>query len=249
MTAFEDELEVFRTEEEAAQQYFFAYLSVQTLAAKDEDVLANMNSTPLFWRTTHYAMVLAAFVTLGRIFDQDSKSDHNIDKLIRVTGESLHLFTRAALAERKIAAGLSREQADAYVINAHELTAEDVRHVKKKHVAHWRKVYEDRYRDVRHMVFAHKRTQQIVEAVLAKTNIDEVKELLGFLAGLYSALDQLFLNGRKPDISVKTFTLPPKRDFSNWSPGERVFSEGHEVLRMVSPPDPDELRYNAGLEV
>lgn len=241
MTAFEDELEVFRTEEETAQQFFFAYLSVRTLAANDEDVLANMNSTPLFWRTTHYAMLLAAFVALGRVFDQDVKSDHNIDKLMKVTGDNLHLFTRAALAERKMAAGLTREQADAYVTDAHELTAADVRNLRKKHVAYWRKIYEDRYRDVRHMVFAHKRKQEIVAAVLAKTNINEVKELLGFLAGLYSALDQLFLNGRKPDISVKTFTLPPKQG-STWLPGERVFSEGHEVLRMISPPDPDELR-------
>jgi hypothetical protein len=32
---FEEELEVFRTEEEAAQQYFFAYLSVRSLAAAE----------------------------------------------------------------------------------------------------------------------------------------------------------------------------------------------------------------------
>jgi hypothetical protein len=48
VTDFEEELEVFRTEEEAAQQYFFAYLSVKSLAASDGDVLANMNNTPLF---------------------------------------------------------------------------------------------------------------------------------------------------------------------------------------------------------
>jgi AbiU2 len=90
--SFENELEVFRTEEETAQQYFFAYLSVRSLAASDENVLQNMNSTPLFWRTTHHAMLLTAFVALGRIFDQDPKSDHNIDKLMRVTGDSLHLY-------------------------------------------------------------------------------------------------------------------------------------------------------------
>jgi hypothetical protein len=38
MTAFEDELEIFRTEEEAAQQYFIAYLSVQTLPAEPPGV-------------------------------------------------------------------------------------------------------------------------------------------------------------------------------------------------------------------
>jgi hypothetical protein len=93
--SFEEELEVFRTEEETAQQHFFAYLSVRSLAATDENVLRNMNSTPLFWRTTHHAMLLAAFVTLGRIFDQDAKSDHNIDKLIRILGDNLHLLTKA----------------------------------------------------------------------------------------------------------------------------------------------------------
>ena len=48
MINFADELEVFRTEEESAQQAFFAYLSVRSLAATDQDVLANMNNTPLF---------------------------------------------------------------------------------------------------------------------------------------------------------------------------------------------------------
>jgi hypothetical protein len=247
MTDFEEELEVFRTEEEAAQQYFFAYLSVKNLAASDGDVLANMNNTPLFWRTTHHAMVLAAFVTLGRIFDQDRKSDHNIDKLMRVTSESLSLFTKSALAARKVInSGLTQQAADEYVANAHELTMSDVRGLKKQ-VAHWRRLYEDRYRDVRHFVFAHKRRQSTVEKVLAKTNIDELKDLFGFLAGLYQALDQLFLNGREPVVHIRKFTLPPRPGTSRMSPGERVYAEGQAVLRMVAPPDPDELRYNSGM--
>jgi hypothetical protein len=231
MTAFEEELEAFRTEEEVAQQYFFAYLSVRTLAASDADVLANMNLTPLFWLTTHHAMLLAAFVALGRIFDQDRKSDHNIDKLMRITGNNLNLFTRPALAARKVAAGLTPQQAANYVASAHEMTSSDVRRLKKD-VAHWRQVYESRYRDVRHQVFAHKRKTAIVNKVLAKTNIDEIKEMLGFLAGLYQALDQLFLNGREPVVSIRKFTLPPN-DPSRMSPGETVYAEGHEVLRMI----------------
>jgi hypothetical protein len=242
VTDFEEELEVFRTEEEAAQQYFFAYLSVKSLAASDGDVLANMNNTPLFWRTTHHAMVLAAFVALGRIFDQDPKSDHNIDKLMRVTGDSLSLFTKPALAARKVAAGLTQQEANQYVVDAHELTTPDVRGLRRQ-VLQWRRIYEERYRDVRHLVFAHKRDEEIVEQTLAKTNIDEVKEMLGFLAGLHQALDQLFLNGREPVVQSREFVLPPKPGVFSMSPGERVFAEGHEVLRMVTPPDPDELHY------
>lgn len=245
---FEEELEIFRTEEESAQQHFFAFLSVRTLAGTDEGVLRNMNSTPLFWRTTHHAMLLAAFVTLGRIFDQDAKSDHNIDKLMRVTNDNLHLLTKSGLAARRVASGsMTPAEANRYAADAYDMTVQDVRDLKKQ-VAHWRRLYEDKYRDVRHFVFAHKKTQSTVEQVLARTNIEEVKQLFGFLAGVYQALDQLYINGRRPVVQVRTFELPPNSRASSMSPGERVFAEGHEVLRMVTMPDPEELRYNAGLE-
>jgi hypothetical protein len=45
----EHELEMFRTEEEAAQQYFFGYLSLQLVPGKNPDVLAKMNETSTFW--------------------------------------------------------------------------------------------------------------------------------------------------------------------------------------------------------
>jgi hypothetical protein len=208
MTDFEDELEVFRTEEETAQQYFFAYLSVRSLAASDADVLANMNNTALFWRTTHHAMVLAAFIALARIFDQDPKSDHNIGKLLRVTGDSLGLFTKSALAARRVAAGLTQAQAGQFVANAYELTAQNVRDLRRQ-VARWRRIYDDKYRDIRHFVFAHKRRQEVAEKAMEKANVDEIKEMFGFLAGLYQALDQLFLNGRAPIVEIQRFALPP----------------------------------------
>jgi hypothetical protein len=56
-TPFEEELEIFRTEEEVAQQYFFAYLSVRNLAAKNQDVLKAMNQTPLFWIAASLATI------------------------------------------------------------------------------------------------------------------------------------------------------------------------------------------------
>jgi hypothetical protein len=70
--AFEQELEIFRKEEETAQQHFFAYLSVRELAASDIEVLRAMNTTPLFWLTTHHAMLMSTFIALGRIFDRFS---------------------------------------------------------------------------------------------------------------------------------------------------------------------------------
>jgi hypothetical protein len=54
---------------------FFCYLSVRTLAAAKPEVLKTMDDTPLFWSTTHHAMLRSAFVALGRIFDQDKRSN------------------------------------------------------------------------------------------------------------------------------------------------------------------------------
>jgi hypothetical protein len=55
---------------------------VRVLADSNDDVLKAMNTTPLFWLTTHHEMLLSAFIGLGRIFDQ--KSRHNIDHLMVV---------------------------------------------------------------------------------------------------------------------------------------------------------------------
>src|SRR6266567_8195086 len=44
LTAFDDELEIFRTEE-AAQQYFIAYLSIQTLPPQQPGVILNQKTT------------------------------------------------------------------------------------------------------------------------------------------------------------------------------------------------------------
>src|SRR5215469_8922436 len=134
----EGELEIFRTEEEVAQQYFFSYLSVRSLAVANPAVLKMMNENPLFWITTHHAMLLSAFIALGRIFDQQSK--HNIDTLINAFSNNLAVFSRPALAHRKQAAGLTQTDAAAYVADKHELNAADVRHMRKA-VASWRRIY------------------------------------------------------------------------------------------------------------
>jgi AbiU2 len=235
MTAFVDELELFRTEEEVAQQYFFCYLSVRTMAAAKPEVLKTINDTPLFWITTHHAMLLSAFVALGRIFDQDKRSIHNIDKLLRSVTDNIAVFTNAALQKRK-EADVSISDAVNYVKGKYELTQVDVRAMRKA-VSQWRGVYEERYRDIRHGVFAHKGLNRTdTDALMAKTNIDEMKSLFGFLHALHLALWEAYHNGRKPDLTIPEFVLPPmpRRPGGSMKAGERVFREGHEVLTRLS---------------
>jgi HEPN superfamily AbiU2-like protein len=230
----EHELEMFRTEEEAAQQYFFGYLSLQLIPGKNPSVLAKMNDTSTFWITTRYALLMSAFVVLGRIFDQDPKSLHNIDKLLGVVSRDIASLSAAALAQRRIKQGMTPKDAAAYARGKFDLTMDDVRGMRKA-VGQCRKVYEARYREIRHKIFAHKSIDRTAaDALMANTNVDEVKELLGFLHALHQSLYQLHMNGIKPDITPVKFDLPPAP--GGGKPGERIFRESGDLLYgMIDP--------------
>ena len=96
-STFEHELEMFRSEEESAQQSFFGFLSLQLIPYKNPGVLQRMNETSMFWITTRYALLMSAFVVLGRIFDQDPKSLHNIDKLLTAVSNDIGRSARRVL--------------------------------------------------------------------------------------------------------------------------------------------------------
>lgn len=239
--SFKDELENFQHEESAAQQYFFGYLSLQIVPGANPDVLARLNDAPAFWITTRYALLLSAFVALGRIFDQDSRSIHNINRLITSVQNNMGLFTRTRLEQRRIAEGMDPAFAAKYASDKYDLTVADVRDMRKE-VAKWRRVYEARYRDIRHLVFAHRgipRSQ--VDALMNLTTVDEMKEMLGFLHAVARSLDELYLNGRKPDLTPRKFVLPPTPDtHGNAKPGERVYRQSAGLqYGLVSGQRPD----------
>lgn len=231
-TPFVDELEVFRTEQESTQQHFFGFLSLQIVPHANPDVLRKMNETPAFWITTRYALLMSAFVVIGRIFDQDPKSVHNIDKLLMSVSNEIGSLSKTGLVQRRIAQGMDPKQAAAYVVDKYDLTPTDVREMRKA-VANWRKVYEARYREIRHKIFAHKGLSRTdADALMANTKIDEVKELLGFLHSLYTSLWQLHINGRKPDLTPAQFVMPPAAGLHSNSlkGGERVYRESADLL-------------------
>jgi len=92
---------------------------------------------------------------------------------------------------------------------------------------------------VRHKLFAHKGVSSVQEAdeLLAKTSVDELKALFAFLSALYSALWELFCDGRKPSLNIRDFVLPPDPPIAYQAmlPGEKVYREGHAVLMSMLP--------------
>lgn len=225
-TAFGQELEVFRKEEESAQQYFFAYLAIRNLAARDERVLRSLNTASLFWLTTEHALLLSAFIALGRVFDQSSR--HNVDRLLKMGSNDLVLFSKASLARRKQAEGLTATQAADYVSDKSEPTVKDFRSLRRK-VAEQRSIYEARYRDIRDKIFAHKELSDpiVTNALFEKTNIEEMKGIFAFLHSLNDALWELLFNGRTPELRTVEFTLPPLSTLAGRSskPGETIARE------------------------
>jgi hypothetical protein len=96
---FEHELEVFRTESETAAQFFYAFLAIHASAGPDKSVHRLLNTAPLFWNTVLGGLQAAAFVAMGRVFDQ--KSTHNVDRLLKLAQDNPQIFSKAALARRK----------------------------------------------------------------------------------------------------------------------------------------------------
>jgi hypothetical protein len=229
--SFEHELAIFSTEEEIAQQYFFSYLSIRS---GDIHVIRAMNTNSLFWITTRDALLLAAFIALGRIFDQNSK--HNIDRLMSAALKDISAFSRIALADRKRRSGLTSEEAAAYVEHSYELSASDLR-ILRKEIKRWRQIYEARYKQIRDKFFAHREISSVEEAnnLMVNTNIDEMKELFGFMSDLEAKLWAAFHNGISPHREAREFNLTPDRISGRDLPGEKVFRQGQAVLKSVLP--------------
>jgi hypothetical protein len=204
---FEHELEVFRTEAESALQFFYAYLAIHAAAGVSTSVRGRLNTAPLFWNTTLGALQTAAFVALGRLFDNDSA--HNLGTLLRMARDNPHLFSKASLANRKQgAAAQPPAWLNDYLKQAYIPTAADFRRL-QGYASRQKKIYLEKYQPLRNRVFAHKglsdRSQ--VTALFAKTNIRELQRMLIFLVSLHDALWQLFTNGNKPTLRARTLSV------------------------------------------
>jgi hypothetical protein len=209
---FEHELEVLRTEAETAAQFFYGYLEIHAAAGAENSIYRLLNTAPLFWNTLLGALQTAAFVALGRIFDQDSA--HNVGQLLRLAEENPQLFSKAALAKRKQGADdRPPDWLDNYLRHAYEPKPADFRRL-RGYLSKQRKLYLSKYQALRHRVFAHRGLSSAsdISALFAKTNIREMQRMLTFLMSLYEAIWQLFVNGRRPVLRPRRYSVARMRE-------------------------------------
>jgi hypothetical protein len=220
---FVRELEIFRTEQEVAQQYFFGYLAIRKKAEEDRELLGVVNLYPWFWVTVDHSLLLGTFMALGRIFDRSTQ--HNIGTLMSAVSAELSEFSRAALKARHIHSGLSVQDAAKHVSRAHELTAKNVKELEEK-VEVWRGVYDNNYREIRNKVFAHKviSTTDKIDALFEKTTATQLKALLHFLNCVYLTLWEAYSNG----VAFNFNDHNPEQFV-----GKRVRRDAEKVLNLI----------------
>jgi hypothetical protein len=226
---FQNELEVFRTEAEAGTQFFYAYLTVHAVAGGDNQVHRTLNAAPLFWNTALGALQTATFIALGRVFDQNSP--HNIDKVLGIAQKHPEIFGKAALEKRKLSSSRTRpDWLDEYLEGVYVPKASDFRRL-RRYVKEKRAIYDRSYRDLRRKVFAHNELSEraAVEALFARTNIRELQRLFAFLNSFHETMWQLFLNGRKPVLRARRYSVKRMRDFP--SPEERRKGVQERIVR------------------
>jgi hypothetical protein len=192
---FEHELEVFRRDSEEAVQHLYAYLTMHAVAGEQRAVRDLYNSAPLFWLTTLRALQTSVFIVLGRIFSLES--EHGVHSLLRLAMRDREIFSLESLARRKSEiAGLDVVE---YIRHAYAPTVEDFRGFRRD-IKDWRRIYEANYQAVRNQIFAHGEVSQPedVNALFAKTNIQELELLVTDLVGFHARWLDLLQNGTRP---------------------------------------------------
>ncbi len=228
--AFESELEVFRTEVEAGTQFLHAYLTINSVAAKNPHVLKSLNQMALLWKTIMGALQTSCFIALGRIFDQNSS--HNIYSVLRFTSDHPDIFGKEALGQRKKQAVANSDTwLQGYLSRAHEPSAEDFRNLRKE-VAKHQKIYQAIYDPLRDRFFAHAElagTDQELHQLFSQTNVEQLKGAFVFLNQLNKAFWELFNNGFAP------WPLPQLR--VSYGVEGTITSEVERLLLAIRIPD------------
>lgn len=236
---FVRELEQLRCDSDAAAQFLYAWLAFHKYASGNRQTRMALNRNVLFWNTNLGALQTALFISLGRIFDKDSRS-HCINRLIREASDNPQIFSKTSLAARKRRDSPGASWIKAYVKEAYIPTPKDFRRL-SLFADRKRKIYEKAYEDVRHKVFAHNSapSSEKKDVLFRKTQLGELQRLVLSLRAFHEGLWQLYYNGIKPTFRTSKYSANAmNRDISkipfNAPIEQRVFAETCSALGIYT---------------
>jgi hypothetical protein len=243
--AFEQELEILRTEAQEAAQHLYAYVAIHATMAQHSEVATLLNTAALFWNTTLRALQTSALIALGRVFDDD-KNSHGVTRLLRLALGNQQIFTLDALAVRRQGNSPTRPNGlDEYLSNAYAPVPADFEWLQQKVDEH-KAIYDKNYKPLRNKIFAHKdiHSNAMVQKLLARTNIRELQTVTLFLQSVYSALWELYFNGMKLNLrehppSVEDMLREPIPVGREVPPQEKIAHEAVGFLLTAARGNPN----------
>ena len=101
MNSVEDLIKEYRNEVHIATSSFYAWKSINDLAAENDEILRNLNANALVWNTIAHSLQITFLVALGRIFDKDDRS-LTICSFIEKCRHEIRQFSKSALEARRL---------------------------------------------------------------------------------------------------------------------------------------------------
>ena len=173
--------------------------------AAEPELLAALNTTPTSWIMARHALLGMLFITLGRIFDANTRA-FSADVLLKTCISEIEVFNRDNLRRRKLNALNNNEPdwLDGYIQDSYEPTEKDFQCLRRE-LTKQRKVFERVYRPIRHKLIAHKDKKYLGKSdeLWKETSIDELEGILWFLHNLKKTLSDVYLNGQRPILQRK----------------------------------------------
>lgn len=224
---FVHDLEIFRTEATSGLKFYFTWLSIQYVIGENKKALNKLNENSIFWGTNISALQISAFITLGRVFDNNSK--HNISKLLEFADKNREIFSKHSLAARKRKDSSNADDwLPEYLKNAYVPTNADFKRL-KTNVEKYQNIYDKNYRKIRNRIYAHKEIseKEKIKDLFKRTTIRELELIFVFLIKFYYALWELLVNGKKPLLKPLPYSI--RRLINKKTPGW----EGHSLQKLI----------------
>lgn len=199
--AFESELEIFNEEVRTLGQYLGAFATINEQYNARAAVRVLMQETPWFWDATLTALRAGIYITLGRIFDNNTP--HSVARLLKVAKSDVSIFAPSAvMARHRLKMTTSnpeeKQRSDSGAeVGLYQPDIEDFNKIQRDLRAQ-RKVFMQKHAEIRHKWFAHREhTKEQVSELFLQADIAGVQEIAAFLSSLQSALWNAYHNGSK----------------------------------------------------
>jgi len=195
---FEDRLKVLQDEIVKAELCFYSFTVIHDFLGKHK---AEGNKNPLYWNTIKDSLLGYFFVTIGRIFDEDKKSQ-SIVSFVRYCKVYNSIFSKKHLQERK-KSELAPPDLESYMEKVPNVTvSKDDFETIETEIAAKKLVYYDKYENIRNKLFVHKELKTVSREgdSYAEAFINELEELLNFLNKITQVFGELYMHGTKIDL-------------------------------------------------